>query len=196
VDNAQIAPTDAASACNIPSYATWTDAIGPNESLPVNCVTWQEAYAFCIWDGGFLPSEAEWEYAAAGGSELLEYPWGSAAPTSDQYAIYDCNYPSSDAGFGCGVGGIAPVGFAVLGAARWGQLDLAGNIEQWALDSYAAKYVDPCVDCAYLPPVTATTERSVRGTFFSSSGLSPWQRDERGVPGRYYGVGFRCARSP
>ena len=52
----------------------------PHETLPLNCVDWYEAYAFCIWDGGFLPSEAEWEYAAAGGDELREYPWGSTAP--------------------------------------------------------------------------------------------------------------------
>ena len=61
-----------------PSFHTWTDIPGQNESLPINCVDWYEAYAFCIWDGGFLPSEAEWEDAAAGGAEQRAYPWGSA----------------------------------------------------------------------------------------------------------------------
>ena len=98
-DNSNIAPTNANLACNS-SYQTWTNAAGSQENLPINCENWYEAYAFCIWDGGFLPSEAEWEYAAAGGSEQLEYPWGSAAPgtacpgTGCEYAIYDCDYPS------------------------------------------------------------------------------------------------------
>jgi sulfatase modifying factor 1 len=42
------------------THATWTaSATGGHENLPTNCVNWYEAYAFCIWDGGFLPSEAE-----------------------------------------------------------------------------------------------------------------------------------------
>jgi formylglycine-generating enzyme required for sulfatase activity len=46
--------------------AWWTSTAGNNENRPMICVTWYQAYAFCIWDGGFLPSETEWEYAAAG----------------------------------------------------------------------------------------------------------------------------------
>jgi len=87
-DDSIIAPTNANLACR-PQYDTWTNTAGSQENLPINCVNWYEAYAFCIWDGGFLPSEAEWEYAAAGGGQQREYPWGSAAPgTANQYAIY------------------------------------------------------------------------------------------------------------
>src|SRR5450432_1383536 len=57
--------------------ATWTPSAGANEKLPMNCINWFEAYAFCIWDGGFLASEAEYVYAAAGGSEQRRFPWGS-----------------------------------------------------------------------------------------------------------------------
>src|SRR5258706_4854411 len=70
------------------THQTWTDAPGANESLPMNCITWYEAMAFCAWDGGFVPTESEWNYAAAGASEQRGYPW-SNPPSS---LAIDCSY--------------------------------------------------------------------------------------------------------
>jgi formylglycine-generating enzyme required for sulfatase activity len=193
-DNINIVPTDANLTCD--SYATWTASAGSQENLPINCVNWYEAYAFCIWDGGFLPSEAEWEYAAAGGDQQREYPWGSADPgTGSQYAIYDCDYPAAARGTCSGRVNIAPVGTARIGAGLWGHFDLAGNVFEWNLD-VSAPYVDPCTDCAYL---AATSYRVIRGGSSSdpSSDLLPPYRNYGDSPaGRNGSYGVRCARVP
>jgi formylglycine-generating enzyme required for sulfatase activity len=204
-----IDPTDANLGSCSPS-STWTSSsTGGQENLPINCITWYEAYAFCIWDGGFLPSEAEWEYAAAGGSQELDYPWGSVTPglacpgTGCDFAIYNCLYPNGSTSFfgNCsGVSNIAPVGYPSMGKGVWGQLDLAGALSEWALDSYA-NYVDPCTDCTNLEsPLSAP--KVIRGGQFdgalsaASYLLPPYRNEYTPAFNRNSGVGFRCARTP
>jgi formylglycine-generating enzyme required for sulfatase activity len=128
---------------------TWTDTPASNEDEPMNCIDWYTAFAFCAWDGGRLPTEAEWNYAAAGGSEQRYYPW-SSPPTSTaidiSYAAY-CDDASVKAG-AClprNVGSRSP-----KGDGKWGHADLGGNLWEWALDWYVAVYPTPCRDCANL----------------------------------------------
>jgi sulfatase modifying factor 1 len=200
-DNGNVVPTNANLACDQP-YQTWTNTAGSHETLPMNCLNWYEAYAFCIWDGGFLPSEAEWEYAAAGGSEQLEYPWGSTAPgmacpgPGCQYAITNCDYPNGS-GNCVGATNIAPVGTASLGVGFWGQFDLAGEVFEWGLDWYAT-YADPCTDCANLTAGGEAAERVMRGGYFGRdpTDLLPANRNDESPASRDGHFGVRCARSP
>jgi len=197
-DNSNIMPTNEnLISCN-PTYSTWTSTAGTQEGLPMNCVNWYEAYAFCIWDGGFLPSEAEFEYASAGGSQQREYPWGSTAPgTANQYAIYDCNYPTGP-GSCAAATNIAPVGNATLGAGLWGQLDLVGELDEWMLD-INAPYVDLCTDCAFLAGGSSIT-REIRGGFFEDSAtldlMSSYRNEGLYATDAEQSFGFRCARTP
>jgi formylglycine-generating enzyme required for sulfatase activity len=190
-DDHEVAPTNANLAC--PNRETWTTTAGTQENLPINCVNWYEAYAFCIWDGGFLPSEAEWENAAAGGSQQRDFPWGATDPgTTNRYAIYGCNYVG--AGENCDtLAAIAAVGTATLGVGRWGQLDLAGEVWEWNLDWYAPYAA--CTDCADATPGTA---RVIRGGEFDDleAVLVPSYRNYFYPTARFYFIGFRCARSP
>jgi len=170
--------------------ATWTDAADANEVYAINCVSWYEAQAFCTWDGGRLPTEAEWEYAAAGGTENRLYPWGSAAPDATL-----ANYEGSD------YTPFLAVRSKPLGAGRWGQQDLAGGMWEWAFDWYdeswysnaSATEQDPC-------NVTAASDRVVRGGSWANHGDALRAACRINVvPDHDFShsyVGFRCARTP
>jgi formylglycine-generating enzyme required for sulfatase activity len=179
-------------------FATWTPSVGPNENLPLNCLTWPEAYAFCIWDGGFLPSIAEWKYATMGGSDQRQYPWGSQDPgTASQYAIYGCLFPSGVQGVNCtSAANFAPVGHTTLGAGRWGQFDLVGNVGEWSMDFWSMTgFYSPCIDCVDL---SATGPRYQDG--FSAADDTSLLQYAAGVyvdPGELNTeFGARCARAP
>ncbi len=202
-DDTKIAPTTANLEC-YPHYATWTAEAGANETLPINCTNWYEASAFCIWDGGFLPSWAEWEYAAAGGSQQRQYPWGSTDPsTNSQHAIHGdqsgtCYFPG--VGTCTGIVNIAPVGTATEGAGLWGQLDLAGNIWEWDTDGNSYDYVNPCTDCANFTEASGplSSSRIAGGGNFEDTGssLMPTSRLVSPQMQRAIDLGFRCARTP
>jgi len=186
--NGKLAPTTAALKAALKcheAYQSWTDAPGPNERKPVNCVDWFTAFAFCAWDGGRLATEAEWNYAAAGGDEQRYYPWSSPANSTridDTYAVYcggTCRLQD--------VGSRSP-----KGDGRWGQSDLGGNVWEWTLDWSRDTYPLPCLDCAAMnggiyrnfrsgsnDDIAATLRSSVRHVYYPE----------------YHGVvGSRCVR--
>ena len=189
----------AALACN-PTFATWTDAPAGNENRPIDCILWYEAMAFCIWDGGYLATEAEWNYAAVGGAEQRAYPWSSPASSiaiDDTDASYYVNVTRQCGGDmldGCALEDVVPVGTRPNGDGPWGHSELSGNIWEWVLDWNAA-YQDPCTDCAI---VTGGTERIERGGSFDANPgyLRPARRVSDLPDVRAYFRGIRCARPP
>ncbi len=197
--NSNLATTKAGWNSNLecaPSSQTWYQASLGNDDRPINCETWYEAYAFCIWDGGFLPSEAEWEYVAAAGTEERTYPWPDDAgvPGNDtKLAVYNSLW-QPDAGPNQ-VLNIAPVGSVPAGDSKWGHTNLAGNVWEWTADWYQTPYTASCTNCTNLTP---STNRVIRGGSWGSPAstlLSAGRNfDTPGDRGPAYG--FRCARVP
>ncbi|MEZ4223416.1 MAG: SUMF1/EgtB/PvdO family nonheme iron enzyme [Polyangiaceae bacterium] len=171
--------------------ASWSPMPVATDKLPINHVTWYEAYAFCIWDGGFLPSEAEWNYAAAGGNEQRVYPFSNPANST----AVGCAQVQHDV---CQVGtGTVPVDAkSPQGDGRWSHVQLAGNVREWNLDWFAEPYAKPCSDCAYLD---SKSQRAARGGDYLNKDIAARTsvRLTAGAPGVREGAfGIRCARVP
>ena len=156
--------------------ATWTTTAGANDDKPITCVDWYTLLAFCIWDGGSLPTEAEWGFAGEGGNLQRTYAWGpvpsatdadwsanpSLAPATHAFCT-DGGTPAFASCFswgtpyrlpGDGAAHISPAGRR-QDIARWGHHDMTGNLIEWMLDYQRTP--GTCVDCANVdwpdPPV-------------------------------------------
>lgn len=177
------------------STYNWTAAPGAREAHPINGVDWWIAQEFCVWDGGRLPTEAEWEYAARGRSVAgliagRGYPWGETAPstTCDRAQWNDC---AGDNG-----GRTRRVGSF---AASAGLYDLAGNVWEWTADNAG---VYPSCRTSMINPLcynNATADRVFRGGSYLNIGLGYYlrsaTRNSFTPTFRTSDIGIRCART-
>jgi formylglycine-generating enzyme required for sulfatase activity len=105
---------------------------------PVIYVSWEDAFAYVKWLSLMtgkryrLPSEAEWEYAARGGTETA-YWWGEEI-NQDGKVWANCRR-------GCGSGDskqTTPIGS--FKPNPFGLYDTAGNVWEWVQDCYHGDY--------------------------------------------------------
>jgi formylglycine-generating enzyme required for sulfatase activity/serine/threonine protein kinase len=172
---------------------------------PINCVDWKMAAAYCEAQGGRLPTEAEWEFAARG-PDGRRYPWGDEDPTSvrlnacgsECLAWGKANHVEVKAMYATddGYANTAPVGSFPEGKSRYGLQDVVGNVWEWVAD-WSAPYTEESETDPKGPP--KGTSRVIRGGAWNGaepSWVRPTFRYWNDPATKSHGVGFRCAADP
>jgi len=123
-------------------------AVPGRENHPVNYTSWYDARAFLNWCGLSLPTEAEWEKAARGGTYLdgdaeakkansnpnRKFIWGDETPNEGE--TYRCNFDGTQDGYEHS----SPAGAFEDFCSPYGVCDLAGNVAEWTFDTYTTTY--------------------------------------------------------
>lgn len=162
---------------------------GPN--LPVESTTWFEAMDYCNKSGKRLPTEAEWEYAARGGTQT-EYYWGDTfsgkqANFCDKFCVTNTEADAENDGFkqAAPVGSFPPNPF--------GLYDMAGNVSEWVSDWMEERYYQ--ISPKNNPQgATLQIDKGLRGGAWN---MSPYKlrsatRSNLWPDYRNEGIGFRC----
>lgn len=177
---------------------TFTREPGDNEALPVGCITWPFADAFCRARGARLPTEAELEHVM-GGRRSRRFVWGDAP-----IECGDASTGEDD----CGLLGPAAAGAFARDTLLVGDrpvVDLVGNLAEWAADRWNGTAADEACFAPHvlrdprcdLDSVKKPGHRVVKGTGWGLPLLYAGAAFRFGLDGeRAYNasVGFRCAR--
>ncbi|WP_374030213.1 formylglycine-generating enzyme family protein [Bdellovibrio bacteriovorus] len=125
--------------------ANWKQPQGPGSTIqnrmdhPVVHIAFEDAQAYAKWAGKKLPTEAEWEYAARGGHESLEYAWGSELEPGGEHRanIWQGEFPWQNLTKD-GYEGTSPVQSYLPN--DYGLYDMIGNVWEWTVDWYAPRH--------------------------------------------------------
>ena len=166
-----------------------TDNTNGSNNLPAVNVSWFEASKYCVWAGGRLPTEAEWEKAAHGTDGSM-FPWGDSAPSCSK-----ANYLASSDG-GC-PGKAVSVDSNQSGASPYGALNMVGNVWEWVADWFDGSYYSysPLSNPKGPDPTKYKVMRG--GSFANQVGfMIPTGRGSYNPNDKLNSIGFRCAADP
>ena len=171
------------------TQAEWSAVMGNNpsyfkgETRPVENVSWHDVQEFLkrLGNGYRLPSEAEWEYAARGGT-TTEYSFGDDESKLGDYAWF----------YGNSGGETHPVGQKRPNP--FGLHDVHGNVWEWVEDAVHENYVGAPTDGSAWLADGDNLDRMMRGgAWFDISYYRSANRANIRPANRGYDVGFRLA---